>query len=155
MDIILLTPENTSPGVFTQMVEIESNCGLSCHYPPEVLRECIRIGDTYACMDGETVAGFITIDKDSTDYFDRSLHIVNINVASAFRRQGLAQQMIRSICGYYADSHAGLMVTLDVEKANTPAFSLYRKLGFTVLDMASENGDDDWVMATPLEQLIS
>ncbi len=155
MEIVKLTPSNLTDSTFAQMVEIESNCGLSCYYPPEVLMECIRIGDTYACMDGETVAGFITIDKEATDYFDLSLHIANLNVDAAYRRHGLAQQMIRTVCGYYAASHAGLMVTLDVEKANLPALSLYRKLGFTVLDMPSENGDDDWVMAIPLEGLIS
>jgi len=154
MDMILLTPANTTDALFRQIVDIEEHCGLFA-YPPEVLRECIRIGDTYACMDGETVAGFITIDKDATDYFDRSLHIVNINVAAAYRRQGLAQRMIRTVCGYYAISHAGLMVTLDVEKTNSPAMSLYRKLGFVILDMPSENGDDDWVMAIPLVQLIA
>ena len=154
MEIVLLTPENTTDALFAQIVAIEKNCGLFT-YPPEVLWECIRIGDTYACMDGETVAGFITIDKDATDYFDRSLHIVNINVAAAYRRQGLASKLLRACCGFYAQSNAGLMVTLDVEKSNTPARKLYEKLGFTVSDMPSENGEDDLVMTIPLEQLIS
>ncbi len=136
------------------MVKIEQNCGIF-PYPPEVLRECIRIGDTYACMDGTTVAGFITIDKDATDYFYRSLHIANINVAQAYRRQGLAQMMIRTVCGYYAQSHAGLMVTLDVEKTNLPAQALYNKLGFSIADMPSENGNTDWVVVVPLAKLIS
>ena len=154
MEIVLLTPANTTDAIFAQIVAIEENCGLFT-YPPEVLWECIRIGDTYACMDGETVAGFITIDKDATDYFDRSLHIVNINVAAAYRRQGLASKLLSACCGFYAQSHAGLMVTLDVEKSNKPARKLYEKLGFTVSDMPSENGEDDLVMTIPLEQLIS
>ena len=154
MEIVLLTPANTTDAIFAQIVAIEENCGLFT-YPPEVLWECIRIGDTYACMDGETVAGFITIDKDATDYFDRSLHIVNINVAAAYRRQGLASKLLRAGCGFYAQSNAGLMVTLDVEKSNKPARKLYEKLGFTVSDMPSENGEDDLVMTIALEQLIS
>ena len=154
MEIILLTPANTTDAIFAQIVAIEENCGLFT-YPPEVLWECIRIGDTYACMDGETVAGFITIDKDATDYFDRSLHIVNINVAAAYRRQGLASTMLHTCCGYYAQPHAGLMVTLDVEKANTAARRLYEKLGFAATDIPSENGEDDLVMTIPLKQLIS
>lgn len=154
MEIILLTPANTTDAIFRQLVAIEENCGLFT-YPPEVLWECIAIGDTYACMDGETVAGFITIDKDAMDYFDRSLHIVNINVAAAYRRQGLASRMLRTCCRFYAQSHAGLMVTLDVEKTNVPALSLYHKLGFVPLDMPSENGENDAVMAIPLELLIA
>ncbi len=152
MEIVLLTPANTTEAIFAQIIAIEENCGLFT-YPPEVLWECIRIGDTYACMDDETVAGFITLDKDATDYFDRSLHIVNINVAAAYRRQGLASRMLRTCCGIYATSHAGLMVTLDVEKTNTAARHLYEKLGFTVSDLPSENGENDLVMTIPLEQL--
>jgi len=155
MEIIKLTLTNLTDNTFAQVVEIEYNCGLSCYYPPEVLMECIRIGDTYACMDGETVAGFITVDVASTDYFDNSLHIVNINVAKSYRRQGLAERMLRTVCAHYAQSHAGQYVTLDVEKSNAPALALYHKLGFTILDIPSENGDDDWVMAIPLEDLIS
>ena len=154
MEIILLTPANTTDAIFAQIVAIEENCGLFT-YPPEVLWECIAIGDTYALMDDETVAGFITIDPDATDYFDQSLHIVNINVEAAYRRQGMASMLLRACCGSYAQSHAGLMVTLDVDKSNTPARKLYEKLGFTVSDMPSENGEDDLVMTIPLEQLIS
>ena len=153
MEIVLLTPANTTDALFRQIVAIEENCGLFT-YPPEVLWECIAVGDTYALMDGGTVAGFITIDKDATDYFGLSLHIVNINVTAAYRRQGLASRMLRVCCGYYTESHAGLMVTLDVEKTNTPARRLYEKLGFTVSDLPSENGENDLVMTVPLEQLI-
>ena len=154
MEIILLTPANTTDAIFAQIVAIEEKCGLFT-YPPEVLWECIRIGDTYACMNGETVAGFITIDKDATDYFDRSLHIVNINVAVAYRRHGLASKLLRTCCGYYTQSHADLMVTLDVEKTNAAARRLYEKLGFAATDIPSENGEDDLVMTIPLKQLIS
>ena len=153
MDIVLLTPANTTDMIFRQIVDIEENCGLFT-YPPEILWECIAVGDTYACIDGETVAGFITLDKDATDYFDRSLHIVNINVAETYRRQGLASRMLRTCCAYYARSHTGLMVTLDVEKTNTAARRLYEKLGFAVSDLPSENGENDLVMTIPLEQLI-
>ena len=153
MEIVLLTPANTTETIFAQIVDIEENCGLFT-YPPEVLWECIAIGDTYALMDGDTVAGFITLDKDTTDYFDRSLHIVNINVAAAYRRQGLASRMLRTCCGYYAQSHAGLMVTLDVEQTNMPARKLYEKLGFSVSDMPSENGNGDLVMIIALAELL-
>ena len=154
MEIIKLTPGSLTDSIFTQMVEIESRCGLSTCYSPEVLRECVQYADTYACMDGETVAGFITIDPVSTDYFDNSLHIVNINVAKAYRRKGLAALMLRTVCGCYAQSHAGQYVTLDVEKTNAPALALYRKLGFTISDLPSENGDGDWMMLMPLAELV-
>lgn len=154
MDIVRLELDALTDAVFAQIVELEANCGIS-PYPPEVLRACIAIDDTYACMVDGAVAGFITVDTAAADYFDRSLHIVNVNVAASCRRQGIAQHMIRTGCGRYTVSHAGQMVTLDVEKSNLPALNLYRKLGFTLTDMPSENGPTDVVMAAPLARLIA
>ena len=153
MDIIKLAPATLTDGIFTQMVEIEQHCGIY-PYTPDELRECVQYADTYVCMDGEAVAGFITVDPAATDYFDISLQIVNINVARPYRRQGVAQMMLRTVCGYYAQSHAGRYVTLDVEKSNAPALALYHKLGFTITDIPSENGDTDCVMKIPLEMLL-
>lgn len=153
MDLIKLDIAALPEPIFAQMVEIEQNCGI-CAYPPEVLRECIRFADTYACMDGSTVAGFITL-QTYTDYYDEGLHIANINVAQAYRRQGLGRWMIRTACGFYSADHAGQNVTLDVEKTNLPALNLYRKLGFTITDMPSENGPTDWAMTIPLHDLLA
>ena len=55
LDIRTLTSQQ-----FEQIVTIEENCGLE-PYSREMLLECIEYLDTYACLDGETVAGFITI----------------------------------------------------------------------------------------------
>lgn len=137
---------------FEQIVSIEENCGLE-PYSREMLLDCIANLDTYACLDGDTVAGFITI----LPYSQRmggGVYIVNLNVAKPYRRQGLAQKLIVTACGAYKESHTGYFVTLDVSKSNTSARKLYEKLGFEVTEIPSRNGDTDVVMVAKLDVLI-
>ena len=136
---------------FEQIVAIEENCGLE-PYSREMLLDCIENLDTFACLDGEKVAGFITI-QPSSRKSGGGLYIVNLNVAKPYRRQGIAQELIRTACCSYAKSHRGSFVILDVAKTNTPARKLYEKLGFRLTDIPSANGDTDVVMVAKLEQL--
>ena len=110
--------------------------------------DCIENLDTYACFDGDSVAGFITIQPDSW-YLGGCIYIVNLNVAVNFRRQGLGQALIRFACGQFP---ADRPVALDVMKTNLPAQSLYRKLGFSVTNLPSRNGDTDVVMIRKNEE---
>ena len=151
MDIYKLAIHMLTPEQFDQIVAIEENCGLE-PYTPAMLLDCIENLDTYACMAGETVAGFITLHPCSRK-LGGGLYIVNLNVARNYRRRGLGEKLIRTACGHYAASHAGSFVTLDVTKTNTAAVKLYKKLGFSVTDIPSGNGDTDVVMAAMLDAL--
>ena len=151
MDIRKLDHRALTPAQFSQIVAIEENCGLE-PYTPEMLLDCIRNLDTYACLDGETVAGFITVHPYSRK-LGGGLYIVNLNVAQRYRRQGIGQKLMRTACAAYADVHAGCFVTLDVTKTNTAAMNLYKKLGFSVTDIPSGNGNTDVVMAVELDRL--
>ena len=151
MKICKLDMERLTPEQFEQIVSIEENCGLE-PYSREMLLDCIENLDTYACLDGDRIAGFITI----LPYSRRlggGLYIVNLNVAKPYRRQGLGQQLIVTACSAYERSHKGRLVTLDVAKSNTAARKLYEKLGFTLTDIPSRNGDTDVVMVAKLDQL--
>ena len=151
MDIRKLNTYQLTKDQFNQMLSIEQNCGLE-PYTPEMLLDCIENLDTYACMDGNAVAGFITIHPASRKLSD-GLYIANLNVAKAYRRQGIAQRLMVAACSCYADSHKGQFVTLDVSKDNTAARKLYEKLGFSITDIPSRNGDTDVVMVAELGQL--
>ena len=153
MDIIKLHRDALTRRLFFQLVEIEANCGLE-PYPPQLLMECIEYADTYACMDDEVVAGFITVQPDSR-YQGGCIYIVNINVEKHFRRMGVARRMILDACGRYAATHAGQTVMLDVTRTNQPAWNLYHSLGFRETDLPSGNGPSDAVLAIPLEELLS
>lgn len=143
----------TLPGpLFRQLVAIERSCGLE-PYTPKMLLECVRDMDTYVWLDGDTVAGFITVHP-STRYLGGGIYIVNLNVAEAYRRKGIGSRLIRAAAACYAATHAGQLVSLDVAKDNQAALELYKSLGFSVTDLPSGNGDTDWVMTVPLEALL-
>ena len=152
MEILKLNMQHLPKDQFEQIVAIEENCGLE-PYSREMLRQCIEYLDTYACLDGDTIAGFITLQSTSSR-LGGGLYIVNLNVAKPYRRRGLAQQLITTACGFYRESHKGSFVILDVAKDNTSAWHLYKKLGFDVTDIPSRNGDTDVVMVGKLDELL-
>lgn len=152
MMIYKLNRHTMTAAQFSQLVTMEENCGLE-PYSPDMLLDCIENLDTYVCMKGETVAGFITVHPFSRK-LGGGLYIVNLNVAGNYRRQGIGRALMVSACARYRDSHAGSMVSLDVTKTNTAALKLYQKLGFVVTDIPSSNGDTDVVMVAALERLI-
>lgn len=151
MKVVKLNTRTLTREQFLQIVQIEKNCGLE-PYTPEMLMECIKDMDTYACIDGNTVAGFITIHA-STRYLGGGVYIVNLNVAKPYRRQGIGEKLMKTACGYYSKTHAGNLITLDVAKDNTAAMSLYKKLGFKITDLPSGNGETDVVMIKPLDEM--
>lgn len=151
MEIRKLSMENLTREQFEQIMDIEQHCGF-VPYSPQVLMDCIVNEDTYACLDGETVAGFITIEPHSQK-LGGELYIVNLNVARAYYRRGIGQRLLLTACCAYVNSRPGSSVFLDVAKDNVPAMNLYRKLGFTVTDIPSRNGEDDVVMVAALDQL--
>lgn len=142
-----LAPEAMTADQFSQIVEIERSCA-SEPYPPEILMECIRDLDTFVCLSGNTVIGFLTILTGSR-YLNGSLYIVNINVRKDCQRQGIAKRMLYEACSYYFSDYKDTLVTLDVRKDND-ALHLYRALGFQPLDFPSRNGDTDIPMGTSL-----
>ncbi len=152
MDIVLLTPDRLSDALFAQLSAIEQNSGLD-PWPDEILMAYLTHETTLLGMDGDTVAGFIVVMQDE-DYGFGGLHICNLNVAAPYRRQGLAERMIRTACRQCAPEYRDRPVTLDVAKPNLPARLLYEKLGFVYSDLPSENGPTDFVMTAPFSVLL-
>lgn len=60
---------------------------------------------------------------------DGNLDILNVAVTPARRRQGLAQRLLAAL-SYDAQMLGATTATLEVEKTNQPALSLYTALGF-------------------------
>ena len=139
LDIHTLLPKQLA-----QMVEIENNCGLP-PYSAEILKECIENLDTYAFLENDSIIGYITLNSQS-QYLGGSLYIANLNVAKDHHRKGIGEKLIRRACACYHETHKDKLVSLDVEKANVPAFQLYQKLGFVISDIPSRNGDTDVIM---------
>ena len=64
MKITRLKWKQLTHSQFEQIAAIEEHCGLE-PYSREMLRECIEHLDTYGCLDGDTIAGFIIIQASS------------------------------------------------------------------------------------------
>ena len=136
-----ITMDSISEDQFAQIVSIEE---LSQHQPytPEMLQECICELHTFACTRGNEILGFVTVNTDS-QYLGGSLYVVNLNVRPDCRRQGIGGKLLETAFCAFPECHR---LSLDVEKENTGAVALYKKLGFRITDELSRNGDTDWVM---------
>lgn len=75
-------------------------------------------------VSGEKVAGYVG----SQTVIDES-DMMNIAVAPAFRRQGIAKRLIDSLI-LGLQERGSHTLTLEVRSSNEPAISLYRQLGF-------------------------
>ena len=147
-----LLPEHVTQADFDRLVELEARCGLPDPYPPPLIAGLLEAIDTFVCRaDGELV-GFIMVNEYGK-YFRGSVYIVNLNVASAFRRRGIAARLIHEACLYYHSRRPGALMSLDVTIGN-PAMQLYRKIGFRKTILPSRNGNTDIVMAAPLADVF-
>jgi ribosomal-protein-alanine N-acetyltransferase len=59
------------------------------------------------------------------------LHIHSLAVARAYRRQGVATELLRHVLADAA-GHGARRATLEVRRSNEPALKLYETLGFSV-----------------------
>lgn len=88
----------------------------------EGLQHSLRDGyDLDLCMDGDELAGYML----SHVVLDE-VHIMQIAVASGYRRRGIAETLSRNLIS----GRAGKLLLLEVRASNLAAQSLYEKLGF-------------------------
>ena len=152
MQWIKLDQNTITAELFSQLEYLESVCGLE-PFSTEMLEESIYELDTYAWLDEDILAGFITIQA-ATTRSGGGIYIVNLNVNPAYRRQGLGHSLMLTALAQYGCTHQGCTVALDVAKKNQPAIALYQKLGFLLTDIPSGNGPSDHVMIAKLDQLL-
>ena len=85
----------------------------------------------------------------------RLCHVVSIAVMESYRRRGIGKALVEQAMDRgrkVYDSNEGY---LEVRVSNEPAVNLYDKLGFTKVKRNYGyylNGEDAWVMATPLDK---
>ena len=75
-------------------------------------------------LDGDTVAGYVG-SQSVMGWAD----MMNIAVAPAYRRQGVAQKLVESLVAALKENDIQCL-TLEVRASNEPAKALYGKLGF-------------------------
>jgi ribosomal-protein-alanine N-acetyltransferase len=96
-------------------------------------------------VQGESVVGYIgywlIVDE---------AHISTIAVHPDFRRQGIAEEMLRSAL-WDAAARGAELATLEVRPSNAAAIALYRKYAFDVAGRRTryyrDNDEDAWIMS--------
>jgi ribosomal-protein-alanine N-acetyltransferase len=105
-------------------------------------RNCTKY--SYIAFMGDKPVGYII---SCIEGFSRG-HVISVGVLGEYRRRGIGNELMRrSICSMVDDGAD--YVILEVRVSNTPAITLYRKLGFEVRDLLRayySDGEDGYLM---------
>ena len=80
-------------------------------------------------------------------------YLSNLMIAPPFRRRGLGARMLQKVI-MWAASNGAQRVMLDVDTANLPAITLYRKMGFEFIERRAQSyprGEDAFIMRRQLK----
>jgi [ribosomal protein S18]-alanine N-acetyltransferase len=109
-----------------------------------------RVDPVGAAVADEEVVAYIIYWQIGDD-----VQVNNVAVHPDCRGLGLGEAMMRHAIGKVRDA-AGAFMTLEVRQSNTPALTLYRKLGFEVMGVRknyyTKPDEDAYVMALDLGQ---
>ncbi|MGD2270680.1 MAG: ribosomal protein S18-alanine N-acetyltransferase [Desulfobacterales bacterium] len=85
------------------------------------------------------------------------MHLLRVAVAQQWRRRGIASRLIDE-CLTLARGKGAATAVLEVRPSNTPAISMYQKLGFQCLGRRpfyySETREDALVLSKNLEEVL-
>jgi len=105
-------------------------------------RNCTKY--SYIAFMGDKPVGYII---SCIEGFSRG-HVISVGVLGEYRRRGIGSELMsKSICSMVNDGAD--YVILEVRVSNTPAITLYRKLGFEVRDLLRayySDGEDGYLM---------
>lgn len=118
---IFMKPEHVS-----QIAELEKQCFSLPWSERSVYAELDNpISLWIVAVLGEKVVGYVG----SQSVLDEA-DMMNIAVYPDFRRQGIAERLVKALCEGLRERHVRCL-TLEVRASNEPARSLYEKLGFS------------------------
>lgn len=116
----------------------------------ESLLEAASQGNSWMAEVGGRVAGFL-LGRIAADEFE----VLNFAIASAYRRRGIATQLLRDVL-QYARNAGTRRAFLEVRASNRIAIALYEKLGFRVCGRRAnyyrDPADDAVLMAMEIQE---
>lgn len=83
-------------------------------------------------------------------------HVISLAVRPEVRRRGIAKHLMIFAMRHMTEYYGATEYYLEVRVSNTPAISLYRKLGYQVVDRIRGyylDGEDAYLMARPAHPL--
>ena len=120
MTITKMRPEHAS-----QVAELEKLCFSDPWSEKSVASELENeLALWLVALEGETLAGYV-----GSQTVMGETDMMNIAVAPAFRRQGIARELIQALVRDLKE-RASHSLTLEVRASNAPARALYDMLGF-------------------------
>ena len=80
-------------------------------------------------LEGKVIGYAMTAHSFSTEFGKRCVWIEDIYIIEEYRSLGIASRFF----DFIEEKHQGSLLRLEVEEENIPAFSLYKKRGFSTL----------------------
>lgn len=156
MEIKRLDKADITKEQFDQIMIVENSTGSG--YEEEVMRIIWledEKNDNFVCIKDEKIVAHISFNPKSKRR-NGSIYMVNLTVLDEYRKQGIAQNLIYAACVYYKNKSSDLLMSLQVDKDNIPAFNLYKKVGYEVREPICEADEDDeqYIMDSSIDNII-
>lgn len=115
-------------GHLEEVYRLEKRC-FSDPWTKDSIREVLFYphGKALIALHGDKIAGYLFLFHDKVE-----ATVANVAVAPAFRGLGIGEELLRFIIDEMRTLGVRF-ITLEVRSQNTPAISLYEKLGFTAI----------------------
>ena len=143
---------------FKQVLKVERSVGEDDCYSEEVMRELFikdEKDDNFVCYDKDQIVAYISLNPKSKRR-NGSAYIISLVVMPSYRRQGIASNLIRCAARYYKEKGEPLLMSLQVDKDNSSAINLYKKVGFEIREPICEVDIDDeqYIMDVEVKNLV-
>lgn len=154
-----LKQETITDEQFKQVLEVEFSGNEP--YPAEVIKE-IYVEDkkeiNFVCIDNRTnkIVAHIATNPQSKRR-NGSVFVVNLIVSPNYRRLGIAQNLINTACKHYIAQGETKVMSISVDKVNTPALKLYQKVGFEIKEpiCPADEDDEQYILAAEMPTLTN
>ncbi|MBT8142730.1 MAG: ribosomal protein S18-alanine N-acetyltransferase [Gammaproteobacteria bacterium] len=98
-----------------------------------IFSDCLKVGyPAWVLLDGETIIGYILISVGANE-----AHLLNICIAPAQRRKGLARKLLSDMINLLQEKHVDTLF-LEVRVSSKPAIALYEAMGFEQIGLRKD-----------------
>lgn len=154
---VKLEEKEVTDALFKQIMEVENSTGSG--YEENIMRELFITGhknDNFVCFDDNKIVAHITFNPKSKRR-NGSIFMVNLTVLPEYRKQGIAKTLIKTATDYYISKGYTLPMSTSVDRDNTSAVNLYKRVGFEIKPPITEveiaDDDEQYIMDAKLEDL--